>query len=269
MLRMILAAVCVMAFATGAHAKRLPKMTNSVGMTLVKIPAGSFIMGSPKSESGRFAGETQHSVTLTRSFYISAHEVTQSQYMKVMGTNPSRFKRCGGDCPVERVTMFEAMNYANLLSDQEGLSRCYSGRGENVKWKRSCTGYRLPTEAEWEYAARGGEDWVYSGASVAGDVAWYGANSGEKLQPVGKKQPNAWGLFDMSGNVFEMVWDRYGNYPTSAVTDPVGPSSGANRVIRGGSFFYEASRVRVAHRDFGATFGSSNDAGFRLVRTTK
>ena len=137
--------------------------------------------------------------------------------------------------------------FANRLSDQEGLSRCYSGSGNNMRWNRACTGYRLPTEAEWEYAARGGEDWVYPGSFDAGVAAWYSGNSEEKTHPVGKKKPNAWGLYDMSGNVREWVWDWYGSYSGDA-RDPTGPEQGSNRVVRGGSWLSKARRVRVAYR---------------------
>jgi len=250
----------------GLLAKTLLSRTNSIGMKMVKIPSGSFTMGSPTNESGRDDDEIQHRVTLSRSFFISAHEVTQSQYKKVMGKNPSHFLSCGGSCPVEKVAWFEAMMFANRLSDQEGLSRCYSGSGNNIRWNRSCTGYRLPTEAEWEYAARGGEDWVYPGSFDAGDVAWLYANSGKKTHPVGTKQPNAWGLYDMGGNVWEWVWDWYGGYSGDA-RDPTGPSSGYRRVLRGGSWYSSGDQVRVAAFDYLRPDYTNFDVGFRLARS--
>ena len=225
-------------------------------------------MGSPTNESERHKDETQHRVTLSRSFYISAHEVTQSQYKKVMGKNPSHFSSCGDSCPVEKVAWFEATMFANRLSDQEGLSRCYSGSENNIRWNRSCTGYRLPTEAEWEYAARGGKDWVYPGSFSAGDVAWYEGNSGKKTHPVGKQQPNAWGLYDIGGNVWEWVWDWYGPY-SGDVTDPTGPSSGSSRVLRGGSWSNRARGVRVALRGSSTPGYRGTGIGFRLGRTVQ
>ena len=239
------------------ESKELP--TFDLGMKL--ISAGTFTMGSPETEKIRNSKEVQHQVTLTRSFYIMEAEVTQALWTAVMGSNPSHFSSCGDSCPVETVNWYDAVEFANRLSDREGLERCYTVTGESVAWPKGldCKGYRLPTEAEWEYAARGGESYVYAGSDNLDEVAWYGyvKNSGEKTHPVCGKKRNGYGLCDMSGNVFEWVWDK----------DPEGPSSGSFRVLRGGSWDFDAGFARVARR-FG--YGPRNRVGsfgFRLSRS--
>lgn len=234
---------------------------NSIGAMMVKIPAGSFMMGSPSGEEGRDNDETQHRVTLTKGFLLGATEVTQGQWQAVMGSNPSSFKDCGAECPVENVSWTDVVEFCNKLSDKEGLTRCYSGR----EWNRGCTGYRLPTEAEWEYAARAGSSEARYGE--VGSVAWYDQNSGSKTHPAGQKQANAWGLYDMLGNVWEWVWDWYGAYPSGDATDPVGPTSGSYRVVRGGSWFIYAQDARAADRNADAPGHRVNDLGFRLSRS--
>ncbi len=166
-----------------------------------------------------------------------------------MGSNPSKFK--GGDRPVEWVSFFEVQEFIKKLNRQTG--------------KR----FRLPTEAEWEYAARGGQDLLYSGSNTIGDVAWYSSNSSTTTHPVATLQPNAWGLYDMSGNVWEWTWDRYSSsyYSNSPSTDPEGPSSGSSRVLRGGSWFNYASYTRVADRNFSGPGYRYDFLGFRLSRT--
>lgn len=179
--------------------------------------------------------------------------MTQGQWQGLMGSNPSRFKSCGENCPVDTVTWNEVQNFISRLNQRSGKK------------------FRLPTEAEWEYAARsGGKAEQYAGAnseSALGDYAWYRANSGEKTHPVGQKRPNGLGLYDMSGNVWEWCQDWNGAYPSGNVTDPTGPSSGSNRILRGGSWFNNANRCRSANRfDFTPDY-RSNNLGFRLVRT--
>jgi formylglycine-generating enzyme required for sulfatase activity len=243
----------------------------------VAIPAGEFLMGSPSGEEGRDSDEKQHRVRITRGFYLKATEVTQGEWEAVMGSNPSSFKSCGKTCPVENVSWNDAVTYLNKLSDRERLPRCYDASGTFVGL--SCKGYRLPTEAEWEYAARAGTTGaVYAGtwdivgknnAPALGPIAWYGGNSGvsyggavdcgdwpEKQEasskcgthPVGQKRPNAWGLYDMLGNVWEWTNDWYGDYPGGTVTDPVGEASGVFRVYRGGSWVDLARYARAADR---------------------
>jgi len=232
--------------------------TNSLGQTFKLIPAGTFTMGSPPNEPGRINNETQHQVTLTKSFYMQTTEVTQSQWQAVMGSNPSYFSGCS-TCPVEKVSWDDVQSYINKMNL----------RGEGT--------YSLPTEAQWEYAARAGSTTAFAngGITEAGcghdpnldAMGWYCGNSGKKAHPVAQKTPNAWGLYDMSGNVYEWCQDWYGNYPSSSVTDPTGPSSGSVRVLRGGSWDIDARYCRSADRDADTPGYRGNNLGFRLART--
>ncbi|VVS94129.1 bifunctional serine/threonine-protein kinase/formylglycine-generating enzyme family protein [Desulfoluna spongiiphila] len=227
------------------------KMTNSLGMEFVYIKPGTFLMGSPLGESGRSNDETQHRVTLSTGYYLQATEVTQGQWKAVMGSNPSRFKNCGDECPVEKVSWEDAQEFIRKLNAREGGNR-----------------YRLPTEAEWEYGCRGGSDAPYANGMRLLSPGWYDDNSGSKTHPVAQKDPNAWGLYDMPGNVYEWCQDWYGSYPTGHVTDPVGPSSGSNRVIRGGSWGDYARNCRSANRRSCSPSYRSHGLGFRVARTS-
>jgi formylglycine-generating enzyme required for sulfatase activity len=185
-----------------------------------------------------------------------------------MGNNPSYFK--GDNLPVERVNWYEAVEYCNKLSQKEGLTPAYRGNGNDIVCDFNASGYRLPTEAEWEYAAKGGNkdylSYEYAGGNSIGSVAWYGGNSGSTTHPVGTKQPNSLGLYDMSGNVWEWCWDWYGSYAGGSQTDPRGASSGAYRVNRGGSWYDDAALVRSAYRYYITPSDRYNFLGFRLVR---
>ena len=196
----------------------------------VRIAPGTFTMGTPRGPYNRECDETKHSVTITRVFCMKATEVTQGEWQSVMGNNPSFFKDCGANCPVEQVNWDDAAGYANALSRREGLPECYAG---STFSGLTCAGYRLPTEAEWEYAARAGTTGPTYGDRDS--VAWYDLNSGGATHPVGQKQPNAWGLDDMLGNVGEWTGDWYDTYPAT-VTDPTGPTTSYARVVRGGSW---------------------------------
>ena len=223
-------------------------------------------MGSPSSEEGRSDFEAQHQVTLTRGFYLQTTEVTQGEWQAVMGNNPSFFTSCGSDCPVEQVSWLDAVGYANALARAEGLSECYDRRGE-VRGSESiydCAGYRLPTEAEWEYAARAGTTGSRYGA--LDQVAWYRGNSGWTTHAVGGLQSNAWGLYDMLGNVWEWTHDGHGVYG-GTTTDPAGALSGSSRVVRGSSWFFDASFVRSAYRSSFTPGSRSLTIGFRLARS--
>ena len=245
--------------------------TNSIGMSFVTISPGSFVMGCTAEQTNCWHDEKPaHTVTLSRGFEIQTTEVTQGQYRAVMGTNPSRFSSCGSDCPVEKVSWVDAIKFANALSKKEGLSPAYSGSGDSIRWDKSANGYRLPTEAEWEYAARAGKATRYSGSNEVGDVAWTGSNSSSKTHKVGTKKANAWGLHDMSGNVWEWCWERYGSssYRSSPGADPVGATSGDYRVLRGGSWFYGPTLARVAGRYRIHPIARANDGGLRLLRTS-
>jgi formylglycine-generating enzyme required for sulfatase activity len=228
------------------------EITNSIGMKLKLIPAGKFMMGSPESDDTAFADrEPQHRVRITKPFYLGVYEVTQEQYEKKMGKNPSRsFK--GASDPVEMVSWDDAVEFCTKLSAKEGKT------------------YRLPTEAEWEYACRAGTTTVYSfgdDESQLGEYAWYGANSRQETHPVGEKKPNAWGLNDMHGNVSEWCADWYdGDYYKDASTDdPSGPVTGSYRVFRGGDWWFGAGRCRAAGRGAYEPAYRCTGLGFRVA----
>jgi formylglycine-generating enzyme required for sulfatase activity len=229
------------------------ELTNSVGMKFRLIQPGTFMMGSPESELGRGRDERQHQVTLTNLYSMGIYPVTQSEYHQIMGSNPSRFK---GDChPVEQVSWEDATEFIKKLN---GLS----------EERTAGRFYRLPTESEWEYACRAGSSTAYCfGEDEArlGEYAWYGANSGSKTHPVGQKAPNAWGLYDMHGNVWEWCSDWYGDYPSGSVRDPKGPSTGSYRVSRGGSWSLGAAHCRSANRCWIGPSLRYSDLGFRLA----
>jgi formylglycine-generating enzyme required for sulfatase activity len=234
-------------------------VTNSIGMKLILIPPGEFMMGSPDSEKYRQSDEgPQHRVRISKGFYMSVTEVTQAQWQAVMGSNPSLFKGFLGldkndDLPVECVSWNDAVEFCRKLSQKEGKS------------------YRLPTEAEWEYACRAGTTTrFYFGDSDSqlSDYAWCDEDSGNKTYPVGQKKPNAFGLYDMHGNVWEWCSDWYDEnyYSESPADDPKGPSTGQYLVLRGGSWSNLASSCRVANRDYSGPNLHTNYIGFRLVQ---
>ena len=224
---------------------------SSINYKMVYISPGTFMMGSPSSEPKRDSDERQHKVTLTKGFYIGVTEITQNQWKAIMGNNPSRFK--GDNLPVESVSWNDCREFIRKLNSQEGGNK-----------------YRLPTEAEWEYACRVGTTTRFRigySDSRLGDYAWYSSNSSSKTHPVSRKKPNAWGLYDMHGNVWEWCEDWYGNYPSGHVTDPDGLSSGSSRVGRGGNWGSSAGGCRSADRS-GVTPGHGYGfLGFRLART--
>jgi formylglycine-generating enzyme required for sulfatase activity len=236
-------------------------ITNSIGMKFVLIPQGSFTMGSPTEEPGRGNDEKQHEVAITKPFYLQTTEVTQSQWKKVMGDNPSKFKDCGENCPVETVSWIDANNFIEKLNQVEGINK-----------------YRLPTEAEWEYACRSKTATpFFTGNCISIDQANYNGNypgkncaKGEyrkKTVKVGSFQPNAWGLYDMHGNVWEWVQDWYGEYPSDSVADPKGPPTGARRVVRGGGWNDYAFGCRSAIRLSNSPGNCNFILGFRLARS--
>jgi formylglycine-generating enzyme required for sulfatase activity len=266
----------------------------SVNIEMVSIPAGTFTMGSPASEPDRNSDETQHSVTLS-SFKMSKYQVTQEQYKAVIGKNPSYFSSRPQEGenqskrPVESISWYDALVFCNKLSIKENLSPAYSinGKTNPADWgtvptgadnpKRTAwdevvivagsNGYRLPTEAQWEYACRAGTTTAYNTGDIISDnTGWYDGNSGSKTHEVGKKPPNAYGLYDMHGNAHEWCWDWYAYYPNDTQTDPMGASSGASRVLRGGNWFDLDVGLRSARRYGCGPTNRDADLGLRLVR---
>ena len=242
------------------------KPVNSLGYEMVRVPGGSFQMGDTVG-GGRDDERPVHTVTLS-AFSIGKYEVTQALYESVTGNNPSKFK--GGNLPVEQVSWYDVIEFCNKLSEREGLKPAYAVNGENVEWNRNANGYRLPTEAEWEYAAKGGNgspgNYTYAGSNDVNSVAWYKDNSGNTTHAVGTKAPNGLGIYDMSGNVREWCWDWYGKYSSDAQTDPVGASSGSDRVAHGGTWLFSAGSVRSANRDYLNPNVRNHGLGFRLAR---
>ena len=278
----------------------------------VIVPAGDFLMGSPEHEAGRGDDEPLHLVHISKPFLMKEHEVTQAEWREALEDDhiPSKLDQCGDDCPVEGLNWWSAVAFCNALSDQEGLAPCYTMSGckkvvghglecEQVVFQGlDCHGYRLPTEAEWEYAARAGTvTSLYSGdlpitqvendAPAADPIAWYAGNSGADypgavncsewpdtqyvsetcgVHPVSGKIPNPWGLWDMSGNVWEWCWDWYGDYE-GPETDPLGPGDGTLRVLRGGSWRVAGVLVRSANRGRYEPGVRADHVGLRPVRS--
>ena len=233
----------------GSSSRHIPAVIQNLIANMVRVEGGTFTMGA-KSEQGSDAYDDEkptHQVTLS-SFSIGKYEVTQEEWQAVMGSNPSNFN--GAKYPVESVSWDDCQTFIRKLNQMTGKS------------------FRMPTEAEWEFAARGGNrsnHYKYSGSNNLSSVAWYGDNSGSKTHPVGQKSPNELGLYDMSGNVWEWCADRYGDYTSSAQTNPKGPSNGSYRVHRGGSWNDDARDCRVSYRDSGSPSYSINDLGLRLA----
>lgn len=250
----------------------------------VLIKGGTFQMGSPDFEAWRSADETQHPVTVS-DFYMSKYELTQKEYEEITGSNPSNFS--GEDLPVENISWLDAVAYCNARSERDGLTPVYIIDGQNVSWDRSANGYRLPTEAEWEYACRGGTTTPFyqENSPSAEEANYYGhypyeiednyfsqgnleVRPGEYRQTtvvVDSFSENPYGLYNMHGNVSEWVWDYYGEYPDEEQTDPAGPTSGTLRVYRGGGWNDFAKNMRSAYRATLEQNKGSFNLGIRLV----
>lgn len=247
--------------AESVEAKADAGITNSLGMKLVPIAKGKFQMGSGVHEVGYWFKEPRHEVTLTRDYYLGAFEVTQAQYSKLMGNNPSHFQGDqvegvdSSNHPVDRVSWDDAVEFCRRLS-------------EWPEEKAAGRVYRLPTEAEWEYACRAGSyaPFSFGGLELADDHGWFSSNSQGKTHPVGKKDPNAWGLYDMHGNVNEWCSDWAGDYPEGAVSDPTGPQKGDFRMFRGGNWMFAAVIFKSGGRSNGFPPDTRSDyVGFRVA----
>jgi formylglycine-generating enzyme required for sulfatase activity len=240
----------------------------------VRITGGTFIMGSPINEPGRFSNELQRQVTIS-TFYMGKYELTQREYQELMGFNPSYFK--GPDLPVEQISWYAAINYCNKRSESEGLIPAYTIDGQIIIWNHSANGYRLPTEAEWEYACRAGTTTTFytgenirtSEANYDGSRPYNNSSRGEfrrRPLPVGSFKPNSFGLYDMHGNIGEWCWDWNVEYQPESATDPAGAASGYYRVFRGGSWNHSAENLRSARRNGNTPSAQGYYLGFRVVR---
>ena len=223
-------------------------------LELIWVNQGAFGMGSPSAEESRNKAEgPQTRVTLTKGFWLGKTEVTQAQYEMVMGENPSTFKDVGTNAPVENVSWIDAMAFCEKLNSRERTAgRLPEGFA-----------YTLPTEAQWEYAARAGSTDAYPHDLES--IAWHKKNSGESSHPVAQKKPNKLGIYDMQGNIVEWCYDWYGNYPGGEVTDPKGPQRGYYRIARGGSWRTEDRTLRFAARSGGSAGRLDYTIGFRLA----
>ncbi len=260
-------------------------MEMEIPENFVLIKGGTFQMGSPGTEAWRSADETQHTVTVS-DFYMSKYELTQKEYEEITGNNPSNFS--GENLPVENISWLDAVTFCNARSGKENLTPAYTIDGQNVSWDRSANGYRLPTEAEWEYACRAGTTTPFymENSPSSEEANYYGhypyeiednyfsqgnlqVQPGEYRQttvPVGSFSENPYGLYDMHGNVSEWVWDYYGEYPAEEQTNPAGPATGTLRVYRGGGWNDFAKNMRSAYRATLEQNKGSFNLGIRLVR---
>ncbi|MDR2717239.1 MAG: formylglycine-generating enzyme family protein [Treponema sp.] len=241
---------------------------------MVYIEGGTFIMGSPAIEAERDIDEALHQIAVG-SFFLGKYEVTQDEYEKAMKETPGNFK--GKKLPVESISWYNAIAFCNKLSQSRGLSPAYVVEGTAVMWDRNANGYRLPTEAEWEYACRAGTGTPFNtGINITTDQANfdgrypYNGNAPgafpETTMPVGNYPANAWGLYDMHGNVYEWCWDWHADYARDEQTDPTGPASGSYRVIRGGSWVNSGQALRSASRGVYISGDGNERIGFRLAR---
>jgi formylglycine-generating enzyme required for sulfatase activity len=237
----------------------------------VRMGPGTFTLGCTTAQEP-FCEQSEegpaHTVTLTRGFFLDKKEVTQTEFETRMATNPSENPNCS-NCPVEQVRFQHAMEFANARSQSEARAECYECADSSclpVEDFLDCEGYRLPTNAEWEYAARCGKDLLFAGSNAHFDVAWTAHSAAGRTHSVGELQPNACGLFDLSGNVWEMVHDWYNPYPSSEQTDPVGPVGGELRILRGGAWNLEPEHARVSNR-WDSLEEAGNNVGFRLARS--
>jgi formylglycine-generating enzyme len=287
--------ICIFGFSFDSPDSDKPLISDQLCSYTLILP-GIFYQGSPGDETGREFDEVIHPTMITQPFFLQVTEVTQEEWEAVMGFNPSRFK--SRFRPVDSVSWYSIIQFCNRKSEQEGLLPSYIITDDSIIWDKSAEGYRLPTEAEWEYAYRAGLSLpIYRGRMHSlglnncpelAEIAWYAGNSGiedefsvdssswkEKqydhhragTHPCGQKTANCRGLFDMSGNVWEWVWDWYGDYPHGMSIDPEGPNFGTYKILRGGSFRVQPRYCRAAYRNIGNPRIGFNHAGFRCART--
>ena len=251
----------------------------------IRVAGGTFYMGSPEGTPNSLSDERPVRAVTISTFYMSKFPVTQGEFYDLMGWNPSRFRGertpAGADwrrLPVEMVgSWYTAIQFANRKSELAGLTLAYEGGYGSIIWNRKANGYRLPTEAEWEFAARGGTlchgNFIFSGSDDFNEVAWIWANSRNRTREVGSLRPNALGIYDMSGNVWEWVWDWYGPYIDIAEIDPLGYGPSFSRVLRGGSHMSSPNSARARNRYYCETRNRAypecrqGPVGFRLVRS--
>jgi formylglycine-generating enzyme required for sulfatase activity len=240
-------------------------------LEMVELPGGTFLMGSPDSDDQAYSNEKpQHPVTIS-AFAMACLPVTRKLYREILGKSPSAWEQDKEDdlLPANVVTWFDAVEFCNALSKRQGLRLCYRKVGDQVEWDHDANGYRLPTEAEWEYAVRAGTTtrWFFGDdPAELGRYAWFRDNAEGRVHPVGEKNPNPWGLHDLIGNVWEWCWDEYGNYSASSASGSADPGRRWLRVLRGGAYWYEPRDLRSAVR---VRYGSevrSVSVGVRCVR---
>lgn len=257
-IQFVLVGICI---ALNGYAEQAEEsFKNSIGMEFILIRPGKFLMGSPEQEPGRYSGEKLHPVNLTKPFYMQTTEVTQEQWISMMKRNPSSHIGCGANCPVEQVSWEDVQRFIQKLNQKEGTDT-----------------YRLPTEAEWEYACRAGSTTAFPNGSIStlqcgvddnlDAIGWYCGNSQNLIKPVAGKKANAWGLYDMLGNVQEWCQDWFGAYPDDEVVNPKGPGKGSYRVMRGGVWYSPARDARCASRFGSPPHYRFQHIGFRLSRT--
>lgn len=244
------------------------KQSNIINLIINPVPSfktvelsnGKFMMGS---QTGSVNELPVHEVTLTKSFIISATEINQLLYRVVMNENPS--EKIAEELPVTNIEWIDAVRFCNNLSKLQDLDTVYRISGTNVQWNKTANGWRLPTEAEWEYACRAGTTTDYAALTLE-EIGWYSENSGYKSHRGSRKSPNSFGLYDMHGNVWEWCYDFYGEnyYQTSPANDPDGPSAGLRRVLRGGSYSDGPNYARSSNRNIPELF--KDNIGFRIVR---
>ena len=244
---------------------KISRLKQYINEVMLDIPVGKFWMGSEPNRTIADDELPRHQVHLSQSIEMNRLVVSQALYQMVTGENPSFF--LDPQNPVEAISWFDAIRFCNQLSELLNLQPCYEINGQTVYWYRDRNGYRLPTEAEWEYVARANQNVRFSGGASLDLLAWVSKNSQNQINNIGLKDPNNWGLYDMSGLVFEWCWDWYGPYTGVKEIDPVGPEDGQQRVCRGGAWNRDGWFARVSCRASEIPISRCSNIGFRFCRT--